>query len=341
MTPETPAAQRDRQLWPDWAKGLGIILVVVGHVWRGLMAAGLPIAPDLFATVDRLIYAFHMPLFFLLSGLFFEAGMLRRPVPAFLWSRVVLLLWPLAVWTWIFFLSKSVTGNLVNTPVAWSDFPLIPLPPREEFWFLWALFLIQVVLTLCLRPLSRHPMLRSAGWLVAYGIALVLAILLPGVAQLGPWVVGAYSNASYFILGALLSRQLLGRGLMVPLLVSVGSFLAFEGLALIVPGSGAGGLLVGTGAALAFMLGVRALERIRAVVRRPNWLALVGTRSIVIYVVHVQFTAATRIVLMKMGITAIPVHLGLAVLAGVLGPLFLFEVLRRLRLAALLGLRTA
>ena len=270
MKPDTAAAQgksapEDRQLWPDWAKGLGIILVVAGHVWRGLMAAGLPIDPDLFATVDRLIYAFHMPLFFLLSGLFFEAGMLRRPVPAFLWSRVVFLLWPLAVWTWIFFLSKSVTGNLVNAPVAWRDFPLIPLPPREEFWFFWALFLIQVVLTLVLRPVIRHPGLRNAGWLVAYGAALALAILLPGVTRLGPWLIGAYGYASYFILGVLLSGPLLGRqssegGLQVPLVLCLVGFAAFEALGLILPASGAGGVLVGTGAALALTLGVRALS---------------------------------------------------------------------------------
>jgi fucose 4-O-acetylase-like acetyltransferase len=352
MKPETAVAQgktaqENRQLWPDWAKGLGIILVVAGHVWRGLMAAGLPIAPDLYATVDRLIYAFHMPLFFLLSGLFFEAGMLRRPVPVFLWSRVVFLLWPLAVWTWIFFLSKSVTGNLVNAPVVWSDFPLFPLPPREEFWFFWALFLIQVVLTLCLRPVVRHPSLRNAGWLVAYGIALALAILTPGVAQLGPWIIGAYLYASYFILGVLLSRQLLGRGLQVPLILSLMGFAAFEALGLIWPVSTAGDLLIGTGAALAVTLGVRSFEQIgtlnpiRAVAGRLGWLALLGTRSGVIYVVHVQFTAATRIVLMKLGITAIPVHLGLAVLAGLLGPLIVFEGLRRLRLAALFGLRSA
>ena len=45
----------DRLDWLDAAKGLGIILVVAGHVWtRG--------------PVRDAIYAFHMPLFFLLAG---------------------------------------------------------------------------------------------------------------------------------------------------------------------------------------------------------------------------------------------------------------------------------
>jgi peptidoglycan/LPS O-acetylase OafA/YrhL len=41
--------------WLDAAKGLGIILVVIGHVWtRG--------------PVRDAIYAFHMPLFFIAAG---------------------------------------------------------------------------------------------------------------------------------------------------------------------------------------------------------------------------------------------------------------------------------
>lgn len=54
--------RQTRLLWMDAAKGIGIILVVAGHVWtRG--------------PVRDAIYAFHMPLFFLLSGY------LARPQP--------------------------------------------------------------------------------------------------------------------------------------------------------------------------------------------------------------------------------------------------------------------
>ena len=54
--------------WIDVARGIGIVAVVVGHVWtRG----GLRDA----------MYSFHMPLFFLLSGL------LSRPQPAGRFTR--------------------------------------------------------------------------------------------------------------------------------------------------------------------------------------------------------------------------------------------------------------
>lgn len=48
---------KTREPWVDIAKGIGIILVVVGH-------ACCPELPH------AIIYSFHMPLFFFLSGLF-------------------------------------------------------------------------------------------------------------------------------------------------------------------------------------------------------------------------------------------------------------------------------
>lgn len=55
--------------WVDLSKAIGIILVVYGHVARGLDSAGMTFA--LFKSVDSIIYSFHMPLFFVLSGFFF------------------------------------------------------------------------------------------------------------------------------------------------------------------------------------------------------------------------------------------------------------------------------
>ncbi|WP_234152144.1 acyltransferase family protein [Sphingobium sufflavum] len=50
------AAAQKRVEWVDAAKGVGILLVIAGHVWW---------RPG---SVHQAIYAFHMPLFFLLSG---------------------------------------------------------------------------------------------------------------------------------------------------------------------------------------------------------------------------------------------------------------------------------
>jgi acyltransferase len=72
--PEQPAPSQpgpERLVWVDVAKGIGIALVVLGH------------APGLGDGTRTLIYAFHMPLFFLLSGLLASARGLEAPFPAY------------------------------------------------------------------------------------------------------------------------------------------------------------------------------------------------------------------------------------------------------------------
>ncbi len=328
-----------RLAWPDWAKGLGIILVVFGHVWRGLVPAGILSDGPVFHAIDTLIYAFHMPLFFFLSGLFFHDQLVRCAGPRLLWSRAVSLLWPLAVWTWIFFAFKVAVGKLANAPVSLDQFPLVPLPPREEFWFLWALFLIQVVLILLARPVVRHERLRLTGWCVAYGIAIALDILRPGVGAYGVWLVGAYASAPYFILGVLLGRPLRLETSLLPIGLCLAAFVAFDAAALVFPVSAIASLIVGTGATLAFVLCTRALALVPAAGQWLNRLTWLGENSLVIYVAHVLFTASARIVLQRLGVQAISIHLVVAVVAGVFGPLILLAILRRLGLIAAFGLR--
>lgn len=79
----------------DIAKGIGIILVVMGHNDFSLIS---PYA-------HKLIYSFHMPMFFFMSGIFFKPDM---PFLKFLWNRFQRVLKPfLAILLLIFFASLS------------------------------------------------------------------------------------------------------------------------------------------------------------------------------------------------------------------------------------------
>ena len=51
--------------WVQIAKGLGIILVVSGHFCPKT-------SPEYWQSLNKIIYLFHMPLFFLLSGFLFR-----------------------------------------------------------------------------------------------------------------------------------------------------------------------------------------------------------------------------------------------------------------------------
>ena len=69
-----------RVSWVDTAKGFGIILVVFGHALRGLVNSDLMEWTPTARYVDTWIYAFHMPLFFFISGLFLSQSAAKSPV---------------------------------------------------------------------------------------------------------------------------------------------------------------------------------------------------------------------------------------------------------------------
>lgn len=57
----------NRCKWIDNARGVAIIFVVLGHVITNGMTAGF-LDKDFFSVVEKMIYSFHMPLFFYCSG---------------------------------------------------------------------------------------------------------------------------------------------------------------------------------------------------------------------------------------------------------------------------------
>ena len=58
--------------WVDYAKGIGILLVVYGHLLSSVFHKGIQIPKHFFELSDSIVYSFHMPMFFFLSGLLVE-----------------------------------------------------------------------------------------------------------------------------------------------------------------------------------------------------------------------------------------------------------------------------
>ena len=133
-TPGQAATTSQRMVFLDVLKGFGIILVVFGHALRGILPEHL-ISWSLFQAIDTRIYAFHMPLFFVISGLFLGRTMQRDPPSETLKRLILRLIYPLVLWTYIFFAVKLMAGVRTNMPVTMSDFPFPPFPGYEHLWF--------------------------------------------------------------------------------------------------------------------------------------------------------------------------------------------------------------
>ncbi|SUY94743.1 acyltransferase [Klebsiella pneumoniae] len=89
-----------REAWVDYAKGIGIILVVFGHVNRGLYSAGIQLSGSSYLLTDSIIYSFHMPLFFFLSGLvFLRNPWIKRGKTSFVISKIDTIVYPYVSWS--------------------------------------------------------------------------------------------------------------------------------------------------------------------------------------------------------------------------------------------------
>lgn len=97
---EQMACTVTRIAWLDIAKGLGVLLVVIGHFWYNC----------LFPIVNQMIYSFHVPMFFILSGFVFKKGNLR--FGSFAVSKSKRLLLP----TFIYLLLDVLLFLYIGTP---------------------------------------------------------------------------------------------------------------------------------------------------------------------------------------------------------------------------------
>ena len=332
MTSTAEASPKTRDLSLDVAKGLGIILVVIGHAWRGLDSAGMISNPDLFRIIDQLIYNFHMPLFFLLSGMTYQAWALKHPYPEAAISRFTRLLWPLVLWSYIFVGARIAAGDAANTQVSgWQNLAFFPLPPRDHFWFLWAIFLQHLAVLALIRAVGRP--LGTPIW-AALAILVILGSSFTPVG-LNPWTFGALTYAGAFLTGlALGPAGLPARGAVAFALAAI-VFVALQAASFQLPQ----GLL--TRQVLGILLSLAFLALVRAACAQGGssalrLLAFLGVSSMGIYLAHTIFSAGVRVVLNRLT-QDVSLHMIAGTLAGIIGPLLIYAVIRRVGRPAWIG----
>ena len=133
---------KQRIEWVDYAKGIGIVLVVYAHLLSSGYHAGLDIVPRFFQLSDSFVYSFHMPLFFFLAGLFTETSYEKYGGRTFLLQKIKNLAYPYLLWSLLqasvelFFAGHSHRGGSLEQML------LIPILPWAQFWFLYAILMM-------------------------------------------------------------------------------------------------------------------------------------------------------------------------------------------------------
>lgn len=338
MSTHPYALQRDdrsRIDWLDYAKGIGIILVVYGHVISGLSNAGVlqTISIEAKQALDlsvQAVYLFHMPLFFFLSGLLFKDQHLTtdRQRWMFAGKKIIGLMYPYLIWSIIFsvvMIAFSDKTNLVK--VSWSDIPYqIVFDPKSHMWFLYAICLINLIV-LGLKKFLPIWLILSLSMALQFGAANTSGILS-----------AVMSSMFFFVLGHGLSKTVLQpKWALKPyhyvLLSLVGVGVYSIGVTVLLPNfAPSQGLPTAISIAFA-LLGILMTSLLSygiVQVKPLNWLKVLGENSLYIYILHMLTWVAVRVLLLKVFKTdQFSIHFVLAMLAGLLPPIVLGQLALR------------
>lgn len=316
-------------------RGLACLLLVLFHVVGGKADDGLRIAVDSIGRqiLDILLYV-RMPLFAFISGYVYTLKPLdpARPGP-FLQGKLRRLALPLLSATTIFYLVALARAPMPPADAATGLLHAYVFA-YEIYWFLQAMLLIFLLLPLLERYLLGSP--------VGCAVAILATFLLTVPAEPLNFlsINGALFLAPFFFIG-IAARRFIGgltpRWTMILLAVLIVAFaLHAWNVATMPPHMGAR-----RGTLLSLVIGGITPLLLIAYAPRITLLARIGQSSFAIFLFHIFFIVAMRMVLQKIGIDSFAIHLIAGLGAAIAGPMLLEMLLARGKITRrlFLGLR--
>jgi fucose 4-O-acetylase-like acetyltransferase len=321
---EAKVSKDVRTEWVDYAKAIGIILVVYGHVARGVKESGFNLSEPLFTLVDSIIYSFHMPLFFFLSGLFFYQSFLKRGLLNLTLNKVDTIVYPYIAWTLIQGGVSVLLSNYTNSDTTLQEV-LSFWQPFAQFWFLYTLFILFVF---CGLIYKIWPERFSVLLLFFCAILYIERSSLPNISVL----FSVAGSLVFFVFGIVFSHYkcslfLKARWMFLAtsllFIVSQYWFHIYLGKTFI--DKGAESLFV----AFLSIFFVSCLS-IHLSEKPSKVIVFIGTSSMAIYVMHILTGSGARVFLSKVfGITSTSLHLVAGVAAGILLPLLAVKIIEK------------
>ncbi len=319
---------KGRELWIDVAKGVGICLVVFGHAMNGLGTAGILKWETPITQLYFIIYTFHMPLFFFLSGITVTRS-LNKGTFEFLAGKVRYIVYPYFVWSIIQGLSQAALSDQLNHSFDISSLYGIYAHPLAQFWFLYVLIIYHL--------LAAATGGRGSILIPASILGLVVYSSLPIIPSMASFYLGSYTA------GVVLNDKVsdaIGK-IRHPILIGVLSLLACAFAALLsTPITNWNYLNLWILPSTFFgVFGTIVLCKLANDSTVSRVLAYLGRLSLAIYVMHVMAAAGARVVLVRLHLAQDPyILLALCTLAGVILPVIVYRALEHLNLLGVLGL---
>lgn len=195
--------------WIDIAKGIGILLVILGHSPRDIMVDRYTAIHFMFSF----IYSFHMPLFFFLAGVTFHSfkksdGFIIKKtrqlfVPLICYSLTIYAVFYIAdLIPFLHSLFENASMGIVPIKEYLLETLNINNPYAFHTWYIWVLFIIEIIMFV-----YEKYILRKELGSVAYLIPVILfAIIIHFFVKLDSALLTyVIKNLFYFSLGVLYS----------------------------------------------------------------------------------------------------------------------------------------
>lgn len=289
----------NRIAWIDAIKGATILAVVAGHCLDGYLKAGMfPAQTKTLYEIWYFIYAYHMPLFFVISGYTFCLAYLSQDGRSLKRSRFLLQLINLAcmysIWVIMLWVMKFFLAEYVNTTYTLRDLLDMFVNPLGNYWYLYVLTILYI-----LTAAGKLYRIRAEVYLP------VLAVICVGAGMIQEHLPFTLYRVLYhlffFALGVALCRHptvlnknmVFGTSLLVSALCWGLHYAAewdLQGSFLLRP-------LTATGMSLVFLFLFQKAKKLEL-----RFLRLCGSYCLQIYLVHPYLTAANRSLLPALGI---------------------------------------
>ena len=314
-----------RHIWTDYCRGIAIFLIVVCHTINGLISAKLIPSELGWTFFNNVCYAFQVPVFFFISGLFAKKSLIDHGLKVFLVKKGSSLVYPYLVWQTIQILIMIATGSSNNKP-NWTNIAFAPLGGYMQFWFIYTLILIFALYVI----LSAWGFSDKRILLIGLG----LCVLWPLTPRKFCSLIYLQQSFVYFCLGLCSTNSIqkltCSRKSSKILLCS---FLFLTIVVLLVDMNMVGESIWRPLTAVFGILFVICISLFLSAGHHFNFLTLLGRYSLQIYCAHVIIAAGVRLVLLKgLHLHSEMAHILLGVLLALSLPVLIAKVDERGRL---------
>ena len=287
-------------------------------------------------------FSFRMPLFFIVSGIFFRLSIGNKGAGNYVKNRIQTILYPLIVWGAIHVTLQLIFSDYVNAHRSAADYLRLIYQPRsiEQFWYLNALFFVSVLYTVVSEYAHFNRIKQFILGILLYAVA--------GYLHMNKIEAGFITDVLFFYfffsVGDVVSGFMLEKGnfkkiasiktllLIAPLFIILQYYFTSVNLENnndyyvqnFQPALFAIAALVGGSFVLCISFLLQKVNKLR-------FLRVIGYHSLYIYVTNLMVTAATRVIMIRVfHVNDVGLLLLTGTVAGIVIPIGLYNVTVRM-----------